>query len=330
MKKYSIDDYLNRRAKDDTSPTLKHVRHEPLFGKRSLGTLGRVGDVLENFYGKSKTYQSVDLTQSTFQADKFHEQGSKLGQLLFANTLNPKAIKAYQLASKFSEKDHLSALSEQVYDQIAKVAEIWAVKSLAKDTRFGELSTLSQAQKYAFATDIANYNRTLVSLSGATGFLGLKGVVLDTAWLLLISLKSIYQFSLIYNKPLTDKDGIRLAYGILSQCDLDKLQEKQILMTALAVGDTLLKNAHNTSLTDELKKLANKYQSHYGDKLDGLGDFVDLDKAWRYFDGKWFGRVLPLVSAGVAVHYNNTLLEEVLGVAWATFADEAALIENKA
>lgn len=321
MKKYSVDDYLNRKAKDDTSPiTPKGVRHEPLFGK-----LGQVGDILANFYAKSKSYQGVDLSQNDFEADIFRRQTGTLGKSLFANVLGGKAVSAYQLASKFDQKDRLSALSDHLYANIARLAERWAVKSLSKDTRFGELSTLSPADKHALAHDIASQNRLLASMGGVAGFLGLKGVVLDTAWLLLISLKSVYQLSLIYDKPLSDKDGIRLAYGILSSCDLEKLQEKQVIMTALAVGDTLLKNAENTSLTDELKKLAKQYPASYSQKIDSLGEFVDLDK----FNQRWLRRLLPVVSGAVAVHYNNVLLEEVLGVAQATF-DDVAFIENKA
>lgn len=330
--KISVDDYLYgaKKPTDTQKPdnqvldkTSNQTAAKRLFGR--FAGIGRAGEYLAGVYGNTKTYQGVDLNQATFEADIFRRQTGKLGQMLFANALNGKAVKAYQFASRFDQQDHLSTATYALYAKIAEVAEFWAQKSLAKDERFFSLDTMSLVQKHAFANDIANQNRTLVSVGGVAGFLGLKGVVLDTAWLLLISLKSIYQLARIYDKPLTNKEGVRLAYGILSVCDLEKLQEKQVIMTALAVGDTIFKNAESTSLADELKALAEQYQSNYAQKIDGLSDFVDLNK----FNSKWLRRLLPVASTAVAVHYNNALLQEVLGVAQATFANNAALLENK-
>lgn len=102
--------------------------------------------------------------------------------------------------------------------------------------------------------------------------------MLDTAWLLLVSLKSVYQLAMIYDKPLTGKEGTKIAYGILSACDLDKLQQKQVIMTALALGNSVLVNAQSTGLSDELKKLGEKYQNRsYAKGFDELSKYVNLD-----------------------------------------------------
>lgn len=313
MTKITVSDYLNPNAK---SP-------KPIPNTKTI--TGQLGERLAKIYSKSKSYQKADLSQAQFEPDGFRRQVGKLGQLFAKNTA-PKATQAYQLMSKFGTHDRLSAATDVLYQKLAVLAEKWAVKSLAKDERFGQVSIMTLSEKHAFADDVANQARTLVSVGGVAGFFGFKGVVADTAWLLLVSLKSIYQLSYIYGKPLSDKDGVRLAYGVLASCELEKLQEKQVILTALAVGDSLLKNAQETSVLDELKTVARQYQANYADNLDIVADFVDLDK----LNGKWLPKFLNIVSVGVSVHYNNVLLEEVLGVAKATFGEEVLLIENGA
>lgn len=312
----------NRRPKDDASSTPKgsmttqsSVTRRHHLQQKLTGLSIRAS----KFYKKSKTYQAVDL-KGDFETDSFRRQSRRLTKELFG----AKGASAYQLISKVTPDDKLSMIGDLVYGKVANVARAWAAFDLKKDTRFVKLASLNADEKRVWADEIGAQSHLWASLSGITGFFGLKGVVADTAWLLLVSLKSIYQLAMIYDYPLSGKEGVRLAYGVLSKCDLDNMQEKQAMMTALALGDTVLKNAQHTSLLDEIRHLAQKYNhKDYAEQLNGIFGNINLDK----YNPKWLHYLLPITSLAVVVHYNNELIEEVLGVARATFANEHLMVE---
>lgn len=324
-KKDELLDNINQTAKQAAKETADYQKNHDVQGlSGKLAVLGAYLGSIYNNKDNKDSYQKADLSQETFEADIFHKQGSKIAEQLFGT----KAMGATELAKKVLPEDKFVGISEFVYTKIANWANAWANKELQNDSRFANIHTLSDSEREAFADDIANQNRALATLGGVTGFFGLKGVVLDTAWLLLISLKSVYELAIIYNKPLTGQDGIKLAYGILSACDLDKAQEKQVVMTALALGNTVLVNAQSTSISDELKKIGTKYQNRsYAKGFDEISKLVNLDR----FNPTWLHWLLPVTSTAVATHYNNELIGEVLGVARATFTQSkiTALIEDK-
>lgn len=305
--------------KDELQADLADESNAGLAGKLSV-----IGAYFASIYSTKENYEAVDLEQGEFDETLLRQQGQQIGQQL----LGSKGVKAKNLASKVVPDDKMNALSQAVYGKLADWANTWAKSDLAKDERFDNIRSLDDNECEAFAEDIANRNRALVTIGGVSGLFGLKGVVADTAWLLMVSLKSIYQLSMVYDKPLTGKEGAKLAYGILSACNLDKLQEKQVIMTALALGDRVLKEAQNTSLSEELKKVGRKYQDRsYSKSLDELSKFVNLDR----FNPKWLHYVMPVGSVAVSAHYNNELIEEVIGIAKATFANKQVkgLIEDK-
>lgn len=305
--------------KDELQADLADESNSGLAGK-----LGVIGSYFASIYGTKGHYEAVDLEQEEFDETLLRQQGNQIGQQL----LGAKGAKVQNLASKVVSDDKMNAISQAVYGKIADWANTWAKTDLAKDERFDSIRSLSDDEREAFAEDIANQNRALATIGGVSGLFGLKGVIADTAWLLMVSLKSIYQLSMVYDKPLTGKEGAKLAYGILSACNLDKLQEKQVIMTALALGDRVLKEAQSTSLAEELKKVGRKYQDRsYSKSLDELSKLVNLDR----FNPKWLHYVLPVGSVAVSAHYNNELIEEVLGVAKATFSNKQikGLIEDK-
>lgn len=311
------------QLKSSASNTFADLESET-SGKGFLGGLSAFGAFLAQRYAKNDAYEGIDLSQEEVDTEAFRRQSGQIGQQLFG----AKGVNAHKLAQKFVSEDKLEGFAQGFYVKLADWANTWAQQGLAKDERFENLPTLSEDEREAFAQDIKNQNRSLATLGGICGFMGLKGVVIDTAWLLMVSLRSVYQLSLIYDKPLTGEQGAKLAYGILSSCNLDKLQEKQVIMTALALGDTVLKNAQTTSLGDELKKVGEKYQNRsYARQLDELTNHINLDK----FNPKWLHYVLPIGSTAVSVHYNNELIEEVLGVAQATFFEQevVGLLEDK-
>lgn len=331
--KFTVDDYLNNKTpaisetnipKPKTPP--KSMTKFPKFG------LGQAGEYLTKIYGKSKSYQAVDLSKSDFGVDAFRHQNRQLGQQLFGT----KGVVAQNLVQKLISGDKLDAMATALYDRLATWAGTWAKYSLAKHQEFAKLAILSPSEKQDFVHKVATHNRMLASCGGLTGFWGLKGVVVDTAWLLLVSLKSVYEIALIYNKPLTGKDGIRFAYGILASCDLQKLQEKQVIMTALAMGETVVRTS-NSHLGDDLKHELQKLRKNAQNDdqslpIDELLNYINLDKLngkFAHSGRHWLGYLLPIGASLVTVHYNNVLLEEVLGVAMATFKDDPLLLVDK-
>ncbi|OOR93518.1 hypothetical protein B0181_00235 [Moraxella caviae] len=284
-------------------------------------TLSKLGAYLGDLYTSSRTkdahaYQAVDLSQSQFGEDAFHRQGSQMAGRLFGG----KIAKVQKLAGKVVPASAFESLSNALFDKLAAWASAWAAKDLSKDIRLAKLGALTDKERDDFAYDIANQNRALAVVGGVAGLAGLKGVVADSAWLLMVSLKSVYQLAMIYDMPLTGKDGVRLAYGVLSGANLEKLQEKQVLMTALALGNSMLLSAKQTDLRTEIGKMgANHLAAQpYTEQLLQLADYVDLDK----FNSSWLNKLLPLASVAVGAHYNGQLIDEVLGTAMATFRHE--------
>lgn len=279
--------------------------------------LGKMGTALKSKHQKS--YQALDLSQnSTLKLSAFYQR-SNLSQQLFGQ----RASVVQSLASKFVPQGVFDDISHQLYTKLVQVAKTWAVYALKKDERFLHLSALSAQEKDEFADDIANQNRALAALGGVTGFLGLAGVVLDTAWLLLVSLRTIYQLALVYDAPVSQVAGLDLAQQILSKMDLDKLGQKQVLLTALALGDKILVNAQSTSLKDALSTIiaSHPVTGGYKKQFDELLAHINLDKLDR-FNTSWLHYLLPITSMAVGGYYNRELIDDVIGMMMATFRQE--------
>jgi hypothetical protein len=184
---------------------------------------------------------------------------------------------------------------------------------------------LDDEERYALATDIANQNRALATIGGLTGLAGLPGLLADTLWLLLVSLRTVYQLGAVYNKPLTGKQGVKMAYELLANADLSKMQEKQALLAGLGIGKGLLDNAQSSGLHNELKNLGlqNKSVNFYAEQVDSIASQVGIDL--DQINLSWIRRFLPVTAVIIGMRYNSQLIDEVIGVAQATFAPEAKL-----
>lgn len=281
----------------------------------------RLGAKLADIYATPKIYPKLDLSsQNTCNYQKY-AQGVHLGKRLFGARFDGlEKLSHLPLIERHSEK-----LIKQFYQSLSHLAWRWATHGLQKDPRFATLDRLDHAQKTAFATDIANTNRTLASLSGVCGFLGLKGVVLDTAWLLLVSLRTAHQVAMIYDVPLSGEQGAEMAYAVLLASDLDALTQKQVMLTALALGQDVLKHAQDSSLTVEISKIINT-NPLIGEHAKTFGEFLTswhLDERLPNLSKSRLLRVaLPVLSSAVAVHYNNQLIDDVIGMAMANFGEK--------
>ncbi|MGM8899360.1 MULTISPECIES: EcsC family protein [unclassified Psychrobacter] len=291
------------------------------FTRNNLERMGSLIDSANAKASKPRQYKAVNLGDEDFQQDLFREQTLKTTQQLLGSR--------FATYGKYAKKVVPNSLFKSVLDssfvQVAKLAASWSQLDLPNEHRFADITALDGEERYALATDIANQNRALATLGGLTGLAGLPGLLADTLWLLLVSLRSVYQLAAVYDQPLTGKQGIKMAYELLASADLSKMQEKQALLAGIGVGKGLLDNAQSRGLHSELQNLGLKNQNvnFYAEQIDNIAGQVgfDLDQV----DLTWLRRLLPVSAVAVGMHYNSRLIDEVLGVAQATFAPEPKL-----
>ena len=291
------------------------------FTRNNLERVGAMIDSMNAKTGKPRQYKAVNLGDEDYQQDLFREQTLKATQQL----LGTRFATYGKYAKKIVPNSLFDATVDGAFAQIAKLASNWSQIDLPNQHRFANIANLDNEQRYALATDIANQNRALATLGGLTGLAGLPGLLADTLWLLLVSLRTVYQLGAIYNKPLTGKQGVKMAYELLASADLSKMQEKQALLAGIGIGKGLLDNAQSNGLHNELKNLGlkNKNVNFYAEQVDNIASQVGINL--DNINLSWVRRFLPATAVIVGMRYNSQLIDEVIGVAQATFAPEAKL-----
>ncbi|MFC6380334.1 EcsC family protein [Psychrobacter glacincola] len=293
-------------------------------GSFTRGNLERIGAMIDSANaktGKPRQFKAVNLGDEDYQQDLFREQTLKATQQLLGTR-----FAAYgKYAKKVVPNSFFESTIDGAFAQIAKLADNWSQIDLPNQHRFANIASLDDEQRYALATDIANQNRALATLGGITGLAGLPGLLADTLWLLLVSLRTVYQLGAVYNKPLTGKQGVKMAYELLANADLSKMQEKQALLAGIGIGKGLLDSAQSSGLHNELKNLGlqNKKVNFYAEQVDSIASQVGIDL--DQINLVWIRRFLPATAVIVGMRYNSQLIDEVIGVAQATFAPEAKL-----
>ena len=291
------------------------------FTRNNLERMGAMIDSVNAKSGKPRQFKAVNLGDEDYQQDLFREQTLKATQKLLGNR--------FATYGKYAKKVVPNSLFESTVDgafaQVAKLAANWSQIDLPNQHRFANIASLDDEERYALATDIANQNRALATIGGLTGLAGLPGLLADTLWLLLVSLRTVYQLGAVYNKPLTGKQGVKMAYELLANADLSKMQEKQALLAGLGIGKGLLDNAQSSGLHNELKNLGlqNKSVNFYAEQVDSIASQVGIDL--DQINLSWIRRFLPVTAVIIGMRYNSQLIDEVIGVAQATFAPEAKL-----
>ena len=291
------------------------------FTRSNLERMGAMIDSVNAKAGKPRQFKAVNLGDEDYQQDLFREQTLKATQQLLGTR--------FATYGKYAKKVVPNSLFESTVDgafsQIAKLADNWSQIDLPNQHRFAKIASLDDEQRYGLATDIANQNRALATLGGITGLAGLPGLLADTLWLLLVSIRTVYQLAAVYNKPLTGKQGIKMAYELLANADLSKMQGKQALLAGIGIGKGLLDSAQSNGLHNELKNLGlqNKKVNFYAEQVDSIASQVGIDL--DQINLTWIRRFLPATAVIVSMRYNSQLIDEVIGVAQATFAPEAKL-----
>lgn len=291
------------------------------FTRNNLERVGAMIDSMNAKTGKPRQYKAVNLGDEDYQQDLFREQTLKATQQL----LGPRFATYGKYAKKVVPNSFFQSTVDGAFAQVANLASNWSQIDLPNEHRFANIASLDDEERYALATDIANQNRALATIGGLTGLAGLPGLLADTLWLLLVSLRTVYQLGAVYNKPLTGKQGVKMAYELLANADLSKMQEKQALLAGIGIGKGLLDNAQSSGLHNELKNLGlkDKNVNFYAQQVDSIASQVgiDLDK----INLTWIRKFLPVTAVIVGMRYNSQLIDEVIGVAQATFAPEAKL-----
>jgi hypothetical protein len=291
------------------------------FTRSNLERLGSMIDSANAKTGKPRQYKAVILGDDDYQQDLFREQTLKTTQQL----LGTRFATYGKYAKKVVPDSLFTSVLDSAFVQVAKLAANWSQLDLPSEHRFADITALDDEQRYALATDIANQNRALATLGGLTGLAGLPGLLADTLWLLLVSLRTVYQLAAVYDKPLTGKQGIKMAYELLSNADLSKTQEKQALLAGIGIGKGLLDNAQSRGLHSELKNLGlkNHNVNFYAEQVDSIASQIGIDL--DQIDLTWIRRFLPVTAVAIGMRYNSHLIDEVIGVAQATFAPETKL-----
>lgn len=291
------------------------------FTRNNLERVGAIIDTMNAKTSKPRQYKAVDLGDEDYQQDLFREQTLKATQQL----LGTRFATYGKYAKKVVPNSFFQSTVDGAFAQVAKLAAHWSQIDLPNQHRFANIANLDDEERYALATDIANQNRALAAIGGLTGLAGLPGLLADTLWLLLVSLRTVYQLAAVYNKPLTGKQGVKMAYELLSNADLSKMQEKQALLAGIGIGKGLLDNAQGNGLHNELKNLGmkNNNVNFYAQQIDSIASQVGIDL--DQINLSWIRRFLPATAVVIGMRYNSQLIDEVIGVAQATFAPDAKL-----
>ncbi|WP_201510268.1 EcsC family protein [Psychrobacter alimentarius] len=291
------------------------------FTRNNLERVGAIIDTMNAKTSKPRQYKAVDLGDEDYQQDLFREQTLKATQQLLGNRFATYG----KYAKKVVPNSFFQSTVDGAFAQVAKLAAHWSQIDLPNQHRFANIANLDDEERYALATDIANQNRALAAIGGLTGLAGLPGLLADTLWLLLVSLRTVYQLAAVYNKPLTGKQGVKMAYELLANADLSKMQEKQALLAGIGIGKGLLDNAQSSGLHNELKNLGmkNNNVNFYAQQIDSIASQVGIDL--DQINLSWIRRFLPATAVVIGVRYNSQLIDEVIGVAQATFAPDAKL-----
>ncbi len=320
---------MAKQSKNSKSNS-KIINGVDAVGSVARSGLERFGSLLDSLNaksGKASQFKAVDLSEykNSTANNLLSQQTIKTSEQLLGSRFTTYS----KYAKKVVPDSLFQKASDSAFSQVAKLAANWSEVDLPGQQRFQGTQALTDQERNALARDIANQNRALATIGGVTGLAGLPGMLADTLWLLLVSLRTVYQLAIVYDKPLTGKQGIKMAYAVIGSADLSKMQEKQTILATLGVAKGLVNSADNSGLRSELTKglgIANPNVQFYAQQVDKLAEQFNFD-----LDGinlGWMSKFIPLVSVATTVHYNSHLIDQVIGVAKATFGPEPIMAKQ--
>ena len=320
---------MAKQSKNSKSNS-KIINGVDAVGSVARSGLERFGSLLDSLNaksGKASQFKAVDLSEhkNSTANNLLSQQTIKTSEQLLGSRFTTYS----KYAKKVVPDSVFQKASDSAFSQVAKLAVNWSEVDLPGQQRFKGTQALTDQERNALARDIANQNRALATIGGVTGLAGLPGMLADTLWLLLVSLRTVYQLAIVYDKPLTGKQGVKMAYAVIGSADLSKMQEKQTILATLGVAKGLVNSADNSGLRNELTKglgIANPNVQFYAQQVDKLAEQFNFD-----LDGinlGWMSKFIPLLSVATTVHYNSHLIDQVIGVAKATFGPEPIMAKQ--
>ena len=191
----------------------------------------------------------------------------------------------------------------KAFTQMSLLAERWAAASLRGEFAVSEDMTLDE--RMALAEKVSHENRLLAAAGGGiTGMTGFAGLLGDVIWLMLISLKSIYQISAIMGKPLSGEQGSKEAYYMLSNTDLSSLSEKQSVMLSMNTFKQVAQSSDLRVIQGLIESDANGVL--FKNIHENIIERFNLEKSMGFLT-----RVLPIATGITGAAYSVYVINEV-------------------
>lgn len=295
----------------------------PSLYTKALSNLSQLGAKIAEPLQPSD-YAAADLNKASANG-LLDKQAKSLAYTVFGTRLGLVS----SLADRLITKDKLENVQHTAFAKLCQWAQRWAMADIAKDARFAQIAAMDDEARLQFAQEIVNQHRALATLGSAANLAGLKGVLVDSVWFLLVSLRGVYQLAAVFQQPLSDDVGAQQVYALLDAANLNALQQKQLLLIALALTDKLFDESADNNLAAGLSAMGVQLDefSLYTTALAQFAKQGDFDKYLSKINNKWLSRLAPLAATAVSVHYNRQLIDEVLGVALATFGTSSTSVQ---
>lgn len=290
--------------------------------KKGLGTAKKVtekgGDILGTVTKADKA-QARKQKPHAAQARRtgghttdnlFHQQLPKLGKRL----LGRRFARVSGLVSRFVPDSVLTSTTNRAFLQIARLAEQWSKLDLPGGLDFSNLDALSDDERDALAKSVANQNRAMAAMgSGVTGLTGLVGTIADLLWLLLLSLRMIYQTAAVYGEKLTGVAGAKRAFDILAEADLSMLTEKQAVLVSMGAASELVDDADLQVLQGLVDEDSNI--TFFQETVKNIAEQFNINLNFN-----WLMKILPVAAGVTSAVYSVYIINEISATVHAEFS----------
>lgn len=278
--------------------------------EKSGETLGNItkADKAKLRKGTPKAAQAKKTSGSSSDT-VFQEQLSTLGKRL----LGRRFAKVAGMVSRFVPESTVNKATDTAFLQVARLAEQWSKVDLPNEVDLEHITDMSAAEREALAVTVANQNRALAAMgSGVTGLTGLLGTVVDLMWLLLLSLRLIYQTAHLHGETLTGVAGAKRAFDVLSQADLSMLTEKQAVLVSMGAASELVDEADLQVLQGLIGEDNNI--AFFQETVSNIAQQFNIN-----LNLGWLLKLLPIAAGVTSAVYSVYIMNEISAVVASEF-----------
>lgn len=281
-------------------------------------TLGKITKQQKNAdkAAEKTTESQAQKTRSYPSENAFQEQIPKLTAKLLGNRIPS----SFKFIGRFIPDSLSNNITDVIFLRIALLAQKWSQFDLPSDyqpiNRSGVQPIYTEAEKASFAKSIADENRAFAATgSGITGLTGVVGTIADLLWLLLLSLRMIYQTSDVYGKPLRGNEGAKTAFDILSKADLSILTEKQAVLISMNAAGEIVDDIDLQVLEGLVKSDGDI--AFIREAISSFAEQLNIS-----FNMSWLLKFLPVASGLTSAVYSVYIVNEISAVIMAEFANQ--------